>query len=82
MGLYPVWNLVQLNTEELAVVTAGRPPDPLSPHVKIISNPRAGGLERPQMATAWEHDGRGGHPRAVVGALGPDALDSDPPMFM
>ena len=71
-----------LNTGELAVVAAGHPSDPLLPHVKIISNARAGDLEHPQMANAWEHDGRGEHPRAVAGALGPEALDRDPPMFM
>ena len=36
MGLFPVGNLVRLNTDELAVVTAEHPTDPFRPQVKII----------------------------------------------
>ena len=36
MGLFPVGNLVRLNTDELAVVTAEHPTDPFRPQVKIV----------------------------------------------
>ena len=36
MGLFPVGNLVRLNTDELAVVTAEHPTDPFRPQVKIL----------------------------------------------
>jgi hypothetical protein len=34
------------------------------------------------MANTWARDGRGEHPRAVVEALDPEALDIDPLKFM
>jgi hypothetical protein len=49
--------------------------------VKIISNAHGELLEERQIANTWEPDGRGAHPRAVVEALDPDALDIDPLKF-
>jgi L-rhamnose isomerase len=50
--------------------------------LRRISNAHGELLEEPQVANAWERDGRGEHPRAVVEALDPEALDIDPLKFM
>jgi len=47
-----------------------------------ISNAPGELLEEPQMANRRERDGRGEHPRPVVEALDPEALDLDPLKFM
>jgi hypothetical protein len=77
MGLFPIGNLVRLNTEELAVVTAEHPTDPFRPQVKIIADKTGAMLEEPQLANTWERDGRGEHPRAVVEAVDPEPLGID-----
>jgi hypothetical protein len=69
LDLYPVGNLVH-------------PSDPFRPQVKIISNANGQLLEEPQIANTWERDGSGEHLRAVVDALDPEALDSDPLKLM
>src|SRR2546428_13481 len=74
MGLFPVGNLVRLNTEELAVVTAEHPTDPFRPQVKIIMDEKGEFLEEPLLANTWERDGRGEHSRAVVEAVDPESL--------
>jgi putative nucleotidyltransferase with HDIG domain len=78
VGLFPVGNLVRLNTEELAVVTAEHPTDPFRPQVKILADASGARLEQPQLVNTWERDGRGEHPRAVVEAVDPDTVDVDP----
>jgi putative nucleotidyltransferase with HDIG domain len=82
MGLFPVGNLVRLNTDELAVVTAEHPTDPFRPQVKIIMDEKGGFLEEPLLANTWERDGRGEHSRAVVEAVDPESLDIDPLKYL
>src|SRR5438477_4720353 len=50
MGLFPVGNVVRLNTEEVAVVTAEHPSDPFRPQVKIVMDKRGDRLEEPFLA--------------------------------
>ena len=78
MGLFPVGNLVRLNTEEVGVVTAEHPNDPFRPQVKIVFNEKGERLEEPFLANTWERDTRGEYPRAVVEAIDPDSMDIDP----
>jgi putative nucleotidyltransferase with HDIG domain len=82
MGLFPVGNLVRLNTEELAVVTAEHPTDPFRPQVKIISDATGAHLEEPMLANTWDRDARGEHPRAVVEAVDPESVGIDPLKYM
>ena len=82
MGLFPVGNLVRLNTEELAVVTAEHPSDPFRPQVKIISDSKGEMLEEPLLTNTWERDSRGEHPRAVVEAVDPESLGIDPLTYL
>jgi putative nucleotidyltransferase with HDIG domain len=78
MGLFPVGNLVRLNTDELGVVTAEHPSDPFRPQVKIVYDERGDRLEAPFLANTWERDTRGEYPRAVVEQIDPEPLCVDP----
>jgi putative nucleotidyltransferase with HDIG domain len=82
MGLFPVGNLVRLNTGEIAVVTAEHPTDPFRPQVKIIMDADGVVIEAPVLANTWERDGRGEHPYAVVEAVDPESTDIDPLTFL
>src|ERR1019366_2533584 len=82
MGLFPVGNLVRLNTDELAVVTAEHPTDPFRPQVKILVDPQGYKLEEPMLTNTWERDSRGEHPRAVVEAVDPESVDIDPLQYL
>jgi len=82
MGLFPVGNLVRLNTDELAVVTAEHPSDPFRPQVKIILDSKGMKLEEPLLTNTWERDGRGEHPRAVVEAVDPESAGVDPLAYL
>jgi putative nucleotidyltransferase with HDIG domain len=82
MGLFPVGNLVRLNTDELAVVTAEHPSDPFRPQVKIISDSKGDMLEEPVLTNTWARDNRGDHPRAVVEAVDPEPLGIDPLTYL
>lgn len=78
MGLFPVGNLVRLNTDEVAIVTAEHPTDPFRPQVKILYNASGERLEEPFLANTWDHDDRGEYPRAVVEGVDPASLGVDP----
>jgi HD-GYP domain-containing protein (c-di-GMP phosphodiesterase class II) len=82
MGLFPVGNLVRLNTGELGVVTAEHPTDPFRPQVKIIADAAGAMLEEGLLVNTWERDSRGEHPRAVVEAVDPESLAIDPLTYL
>jgi putative nucleotidyltransferase with HDIG domain len=82
MGLFPIGNLVRLNTDEVGVITAEHPTDPFRPQVKIVFNEKGERLEEPFLANTWERDTRGEYPRAVVEAIDPDSMEIDPLMLL
>ena len=82
MGLFPVGNLVRLNTDELAIVTAEHPTDPFRPQVKLITDNKGGMLEEPLLTNTWERDSRGEYPRAVVEAVDPEEAGIDPLTYL
>jgi putative nucleotidyltransferase with HDIG domain len=82
MGLFPVGNLVRLNTDELAVVSAEHPTDPFRPQVKILTDKTGARLEAPLLVNTWERDARGEHLRAVVEAVDPEPLAIDPLTYL
>src|SRR5471030_2621187 len=82
MGLFPVGNLVRLNTDEIAVVTAEHPTDPFRPQVKVIVDARGEKIETPFLANTWERNDRGEFTHAVVEAVDPDSTDIDPLQFL
>jgi putative nucleotidyltransferase with HDIG domain len=81
MGLFPVGNLVRLNTDELAVVSAEHPTDPFRPQVKIIQDAKGEFLEEPLLANTWERQS-GDQERAVVEAVDPEPLGIDPLKYL
>ena len=82
MGLFPVGNLVRLNTGEIAVVTAEHPTDPFRPQVKIITDEEGALIEEPVLANTWERNDRGDHPYAVIEAVDPESTDIDPLKYL
>jgi len=82
MGLFPVGNLVRLNTDELAIVTAEHPSDPFRPQVKILSDTQGTLLETPVLSNTWERDSRGEQPRSVVEAVDPEEAGIDPLQYL
>jgi putative nucleotidyltransferase with HDIG domain len=82
MGLFPVGNLVRLNTDELAIVTAEHPSDPFRPQVKILSDTQGTLLETPVLSNTWERDSRGEQPRSVVEAVDPEDAGIDPLQYL
>jgi putative nucleotidyltransferase with HDIG domain len=78
MGLFPVGNLVRLNTDEVAIVTAEHPSDPFRPQVKILFDSRGDRLEEPFLANTWERTDRGDYTRAIVEGVDPADLNIDP----
>ena len=82
MGLFPVGTLVQLNTEELAVVTQTHPEDPFRPQVKLITDRKGETLETPLLTNTWERDARGAFPHAVVEAVDGTKIGIDPLAYL
>ena len=82
MGLFPVGTLVQLNTEELAVVTQTHPEDPFRPQVKLITDRKGEKLETPLLTNTWDRDSRGAFPRAVVEAVDGQKVGIDPLAYL
>jgi putative nucleotidyltransferase with HDIG domain len=82
MGLFPVGNVVRLNTEEIAVVTAEHPTDPFRPQVKIVIDGRGDTLDEPMLANTWERDDRGDYPRAVVESIDEEVPGLDPLQYL
>ena len=82
MGLFPVGNLVRLNTEEIGVVTVEHPTDPFRPQVKILVDAKGDKLDEPVLANTWERDARGDYPRAVVEGVESDPVDIDPLTYL
>jgi putative nucleotidyltransferase with HDIG domain len=78
MGLFPVGNLVRLNTGEIAVVTAEHPGDPFRPQVKIIIDAKGQPLEEAVLANTWERNERGKHTHAVIEPVDPEQFGIDP----
>jgi putative nucleotidyltransferase with HDIG domain len=82
MGLFPVGNVVRLNTEEIGVVTAEHPSDPFRPQVKIVMNAAGDMLEEPMLTNTWERDDRGNYPRAVIESVDEELPGLDPLKYL
>ena len=82
MGLFPVGTLVQLESNEVGVVTHEHPNDPFRPQVKVIMDHTGHRLEEPLLVNTWEPDVHDQVSRAVVEAVDPGDLEIDPLTFM
>jgi putative nucleotidyltransferase with HDIG domain len=78
VGVYPVGNLVRLNTDEIAIVTQEHAPDPYRPHVRVIIDRHGVQLANPVDLNLWETAGEGALAPAIVGPVDPADLGIDP----
>ena len=76
VGIYPVGNLVRLNTGEIAVVVKTYAPDPYRPRVKVLRAADQSTLDRPYEINLWE--AAEGHPDSVQAPLDPGEYGIDP----
>ena len=76
IGIYPVGNLVRLNTGEMAVVVAVYAPDPRRPQVKVITDRSGERVEFPYEVNLWENDD--GAPSSIVAPIDPAEAGIDP----
>jgi putative nucleotidyltransferase with HDIG domain len=79
IGIYPVGNLVRLNTGEIAVVTAIYAPDPRRPQVRVLTDRAGTRLETTYEVELW-HDTapEEDRPTSVALPLDPAEYNIDP----
>jgi putative nucleotidyltransferase with HDIG domain len=80
IGIYPVGNLVRLDTGVVAVVLKTYAPDPYRPRVKVIMNREGTLLERPYEVDLWE--AQEDEPRSIQAPLDPAAYNVDPLTYL
>ena len=80
VGIYPVGNLVRLDTGAVAVVLKAHAPDPYRPRVKVIMNREGTMLERPYEVDLWE--AQEDEPRSIQAPLDPAAYNIDPLTYL
>jgi putative nucleotidyltransferase with HDIG domain len=78
IGIYPVGNLVRLNTGEVAVVVKVYAPDPHRPQVKVLMDRSGGRVEFPYEVNLWEPGDEEGAPSSIVAPLDPATVGIDP----
>ncbi len=82
VGIYPIGNLVRLNTGEVAVVRAIHAPDPYRPQVRVLLNRAGVRLDLPYEINLWEIVSEEGRPSHIVAPLDPAAYEMDPLTLM
>ncbi|RPI57385.1 MAG: HD domain-containing protein [Acidobacteria bacterium] len=84
LGIYPVGNLVKLDSEEIAVVLQVHAPDPYRPKVRVLFAEDGTRLELPRDLNLWEVDpnARGDRASSVVAPLNPADYGIDPLSFI
>jgi HD-GYP domain-containing protein (c-di-GMP phosphodiesterase class II) len=80
VGIYPVGNLVKLDTGELAVVLKAYAPDPYRPEVRVLVGRDGSRLEQPIDVHLWE--AREGGPKSIQAPLDPAAYGIDPLAYL
>jgi len=78
VGVYPVGNLVKLNTNEIAVVLNAHAPDPYRPHVRIVIDRHGARVTQPIDLHLWEVQDEGDMAPAIVGPVDPAEVGIDP----
>jgi len=82
LGIYPVGNLVRLNTNEVAVVLRVHAPDPYRPKVRILFGADGSRLELPLDVNLWEADPTAPLASTVVAPLHAADYGVDPLAFV
>ena len=80
VGIYPVGNLVRLDSGEIAVVLKAYAPDPYRPRVRVLIGRDGVNLERPSDFNLWE--AREGEPQSVKAPLDPAKYGIDPLTYL
>ena len=80
VGIFPVGNLVRLDTGEIAVVVTIYAPDPYQPQVRVIVDKAGVRIEHPYDINLWENGA--GQPTAVAKPLDPLEFGIDPLTFL
>jgi putative nucleotidyltransferase with HDIG domain len=80
VGIYPVGNLVRLNTGDVAVVLKTYAPDPYRPRVRVLFDPAGARVERLVEINLWE--AREDEPQSIEAPLDPAAYDVDPLTYL
>ena len=78
IGIYPVGNLVRLDTGETAVVVTVYAPDPHKPQVKVVIDRSGCRVDDPYLTNLWEGDREQSQPTSVVAPIDPAAVGIDP----
>jgi len=82
LGIYPVGNLVRLNTDEIAVVLRVHAPDPFRPKVRILFAADGSRLDLPLDVNLWEAEAGAAHAATVVAPLNAADYGVDPLAFV
>ena len=82
IGIYPIGNLVRLDTNEIAVVRKIHAPDPYRPQVRVLFNRAGARVELPYDLNLWEVEPGQDLPSSVVAPLDPAAYQIDPLTLM
>ncbi len=83
IGIYPVGNLVRLNTGEIGVVLKVHAPDPHRPQVRVVFDRKGTRLDLPVDVNLWEApDGEHDQPSSIIMPLDPAKHHIDPLSLM
>jgi putative nucleotidyltransferase with HDIG domain len=82
IGIYPVGNLVRLDTGEIAVVLKAYAPDPYRPQVRILFDRHGKRLDLTFDLNLWEINPGEGRPSSIVAPLNPTDYQLDPLTLM
>jgi HD-GYP domain-containing protein (c-di-GMP phosphodiesterase class II) len=78
IGIYPVGNLVRVDTGQVALVVKVHAPDPYRPQVRILMDAAGVMLESPIAVNLWEGRSERGEPTAIVAPVDSADLGIDP----
>jgi putative nucleotidyltransferase with HDIG domain len=78
IGIYPVGNLVRLNSGAIAVVTMVHAPDPHRPRVKVVVEGNGAVVAVAYEINLWEAGTDPGEPSAIAGPVDPAEVGIDP----
>ncbi len=82
LGIYPVGNIVKLNTGEVGVVLRVHAPDPYRPKVRVLFGADGTRLELPRDINLWENEGSVDRASSVIAPLDPADYEIDPLAFV
>lgn len=78
LGIYPVGNLVELNTGEIAVVVRVHAPEPYRPRVRVLYDQAGNRLDFSYDINLWEVVAEAGRASVIVKPVDPATVDVDP----